>query len=221
MQSAAPADGIVISEDTRYLVEGYFELRELGPTEVKGVAEPINVYEVTGTGPLHGHFDLAVRRGLTKFVGREHELQQMHHALELTMSGHGQVVGVVAEAGTGKSRLFHEFKATLPSGCKVVEAYSASYGKSSAWLPVLVLLHDYFGIQEADDPATRRDKLRAALAALDPALADTQPYLFALLTIAESSDPLAQMHPQVKRKRTMEALKRIVLRESLKQPVVI
>ena len=71
MQSAAPADGIVISEDTRYLVEGYFELRELGPTEVKGVAEPINVYEVIGTGPLHGHFDLAVRHGLTKLVGRD------------------------------------------------------------------------------------------------------------------------------------------------------
>ena len=66
MQSAAPADGIIISEDTRYLVEGYFELRELGPTEVKGVAEPINVYEVIGAGSLHGHFDLAVRRGCSR-----------------------------------------------------------------------------------------------------------------------------------------------------------
>src|SRR6516165_4882959 len=83
MQSAAPAGGIVISEDTRRLVEGYFELHELGPTEVKGVAEPINVYEVTGAGPLHGHFDLAVRRGLTKFVGREREIADMRHALEL------------------------------------------------------------------------------------------------------------------------------------------
>jgi class 3 adenylate cyclase len=221
MQSAAPAGGIVISADTRHLVEGYFELHELGPTEVKGVAQPINVYEVTSAGPLHSHFDLSVRRGLTKFVGREGELQQMAHALELTRGGHGQIVAVVAETGTGKSRLFYEFKATVLADCKVLEAYSVSHGKASAWLPVLELLRGYFGFQEADDPPTRREKLRAVLAALDPALSDTQPYLFALLAIAESPDPIAQMDPQVKRKRTMEALKRIVLRESVKQPVVI
>jgi class 3 adenylate cyclase/predicted ATPase len=221
MQSAAPAGGIVISEDTQRLVEGYFELRELGPTEVKGLEEPINVYEVIGTGPLHGHFDLAVRRGLTKFVGRERELQQLARALELARGGHGQIVAVVAEAGTGKSRLFYEFKATLPADCKVLEAYSVSHGKASAWLPVLELLRGYFGIQLQDDPATRREKVRAALTALDPALPDTESYLFALLAIAESPEPLAQMDPQIKRKRTMEVLKRIALRESLKQPVVI
>src|SRR6266852_5856228 len=104
MQSVAPAGGIVISEDTRHLVEGYFELRGLGPTEVKGIEEPINVYEVIGVGPLHGHFDVAMRRGLTKFVGRERELKQMARALELARGGHGQIVAVVAEAGTGKSR---------------------------------------------------------------------------------------------------------------------
>jgi class 3 adenylate cyclase/predicted ATPase len=221
MQSAAPADGIVISADTRRLVEGYFELYGLGPTEVKGVSEPLDVYEVIRTGPLHGHFDLSMRRGLTKFVGREREIADMKRALELAHHGHGQIVGMVAEAGTGKSRLFHEFKATLPAESKVLEAYSVSHGKASAWLPVLALLHDYVGIQEADDPATRREKLRAVLAALDPALADTQPYLFALLAIAESPDPIAQMDPRVKRRRTLEALKRLVLRESLNQPVVV
>jgi class 3 adenylate cyclase len=221
MQSAAPASGIVISEDTQHLVEGYFELHELGLIEVRGVAEPVNVYEVIGAGPLHGHFELAVRRGLTKFVGREGELKQMAHALELVHGGHGQIVAVVAEAGTGKSRLFYEFKTMLPADCKVLEAYSVSHGKASAWLPVLALLHDYFGIRETDDPSTRRDKLRAALATLDPALSDTQSYLFSLLAIAESPDLFAQMDPQVKRKRTLDALKRIVLRESLKQPIVI
>jgi class 3 adenylate cyclase len=221
MQEVAPLGGIVISEDTQRLVEGYFELRELGPTEVKGVAESINVYEVIGAGPLHGHFDLAVRRGLTRFVGREREITEIKRALELAASGHGQMVAVVAEAGTGKSRLFYEFKATFPAECKALEAYSVSHGKASAWLPVLALLHDYFGIQQIDDPATRREKVGAALAALDPALSDVEPYLFALLAIAENPDPLAQMDPQVKRKRTMDALKRIVLSDSLKQPIVI
>jgi tetratricopeptide (TPR) repeat protein len=145
----------------------------------------------------------------------------MAQALELALDGHGQLVAVVAEAGTGKSRLFYEFKATLPADCKVLEAYLVSHGKASAWLPVLALLHDYFGIQEADDPPIRREKLRTALAALDPTLSDTQPYLLALLGIPEHPDLLAQMDPQIKRRRTLEALKRITLRESLRQPVVI
>ena len=107
MQTVAPAGGIVISEDTRRLVEGYFELRDLGPTEVKGISEPINVYEVIGAGPLRGHFELAARRGLTKFVGREREVSEMKRALELVRNGHGQIVAAVAEAGTGKSRLVY------------------------------------------------------------------------------------------------------------------
>jgi class 3 adenylate cyclase len=113
MQSVAPADAVVVSEETRRLVEGYFELRGLGPTEVKGVAGTINVFEVIGPGTSRGHFDVAAQRGLTPFVGRERELEQLQHALDAALAGHGQVVAVMAEAGTGKSRLLHEFKATL------------------------------------------------------------------------------------------------------------
>jgi class 3 adenylate cyclase/predicted ATPase len=221
MQSVAPAGGIVVSEETRELVEGYFDLRGLGPTEVRGISEPINVYEVVGIGPLRGHFDLATRRGLTKFVGRENEIEQMQRALELAMSGHGQIVAVMAEAGTGKSRLFYEFKAMLPATCKMLEAYSVSHGKASAWLPVLELLRDYFGIQDVDEPAARREKVRAVLNELDSALHDALPYLFGLLGLGEGPDPLAQMDPQVKRRRTLDAIKRVILRESLNQPLVV
>jgi class 3 adenylate cyclase len=161
MQSAAPADGIVVSEETQRLVEGYFELRALGPTELKGIAEPIDVYEVIATGALRGHFDVAARRGLTKFVGRERELDQLQNALTQATDGRGQIVAVMAEAGTGKSRLVYEFRATLPASCKVLEAYSVSQGKASAWLPVLELLRDYFGIADRDDSAARREKVRA------------------------------------------------------------
>jgi class 3 adenylate cyclase len=221
MQTVAPVSGIVVSEETRHLVEGYFELRELGPTAIKGVDGAVKVYEVEGLGSLHGHFELAARRGLTKFVGREGELAQMRRALELAMDGRGQMVAVMAEAGTGKSRLFYEFKATIPAECKVLEAYSVSHGKASAWLPVLELLRKYFGIADVDDPAVRREKVRAVLAALDPALQDALPYLFGLLGIVEGADALTQMDPQIKRQRTLEAIKRIVLRESLKQPLVV
>src|SRR5208282_4544478 len=105
MQTAAPEGSIAASETTQRLCEGYFIFRDLGRTEVKGLSEPIKVYEVLDAGPLRGHFEMAARRGLTKFVGREDELRQMKRALELARSGKGQLVAVVAEAGTGKSRL--------------------------------------------------------------------------------------------------------------------
>jgi class 3 adenylate cyclase/predicted ATPase len=221
MQSAAPPNGIVITEETRRLVEGYFALRGLAPTEIRGVSGLVNVYEVVDIGVLRGHFELAALRGLTRFVGRERELGEMRRALELTVGGRGQIVAVVADAGTGKSRLFHEFKATLPAECKVLEAYSVSHGKASAWLPVLELLRGYFGIQDADDAAVRREKVRAAIGALDPTLGDAAPYLWNLLAIQQDPDPLAQMDAQVKHRRSLEAIKRIILRESLNQPLVV
>src|SRR6266849_2227387 len=221
MQTVAPAGAIVISEETRHLVEGYFELRDLGPTEVKGISEPINVYEVVGVGPLRGHFELAARRGLTKFVGRERELAELKRALELARGGHGQIVATVAEAGTGKSRLVYEFKAIPPGDCKVFEAYSVSHGKASAYLPVLELLYGYFGIENADDAAQRRGKIETRLSALDRALNDTLPQLYTLMGLHEGPDPNAQMDPHTKRRRTLDAIKRIILRESLNQPTVI
>src|SRR4029077_6596299 len=112
-------------------------------------------------------------------------------------------------------------KAALPSDCKLLEAYSVSHGKASAWLPVLELLRGYLDIQDADDLATRREKVRGALDALDPALSEVLPYLLGLLGIQEAPDPLAQMDPQVRRLRTLEAIKRIILRDSLEHTLVV
>jgi predicted ATPase/class 3 adenylate cyclase len=221
MQSAAPAGGIIVSQETRRLAAGYFELRELGPIEVKGIEEPINVYEVLDAGPLHGHFELALRRGLTKFVGREREIAEIKRTFELMRSGSGQIVAIIAEAGTGKSRLVYEFKATIPLECKLLEAYSVSHGKGSPWLPVLELLRGYFSLVDGDDKARRREKIRALLVALDASLLDALPYLWNLLAIQEEPDPLAQMDAQVRHQRTLDAVKRIILRESLNQPVII
>jgi class 3 adenylate cyclase len=221
MQTLAPAGSIAASAATQRLCEGYFEFRTLGPTAVKGLNAPVEVYEVVRAGPLRTHFQLSARRGLTRFVGRESELEQMRRTLKLAMSGRGQVVAMVGEAGTGKSRLVYEFKAALPAECKLLEAYSVLHGKASAWLPVLELLHNYFDIQDANEPTTRREKVRAALAALDPTLSDVLPYLLGLLGIQEDPDPLALMDPQIRRRRTLEAIKRIILRESLEHVLVV
>jgi class 3 adenylate cyclase/tetratricopeptide (TPR) repeat protein len=221
MQTAAPTGSIAASEATQRLCEGYFEFRALGPTAVKGLNGLVEVYEVLRAGPLRTHFQLAAQRGLTKFVGRERELTDLKRALELARSGHGQIVAAVAEAGTGKSRLVYEFKAAIPGGHKVLEAYSVSTGKAAAYQPVLELFHNYFGIEASDDPARRREKIAARLATLDPALGDIPPYLFALLGMQDASDPLAALDPSVRRRRTLDALRRIVLRESVNQPLVV
>ena len=111
MQTLAPVGSIAATEQVRKLCEGYFLFESLGPTKVKGVSEPLSVYEVTGLGPLRTRLQLAAARGYTKFVGREREMEALGRAAEQAKSGHGQIVGAVAEAGVGKSRLFFEFKA--------------------------------------------------------------------------------------------------------------
>ena len=100
-----------------------FHPEPLGATRVKGVGEPVNVYEVTGLGPLRRRLQRSAGRGLTRFVSREAELKQMKHALDLARSGHGQMVAAVGEPGVGKSRLFHEFKAVSQTGTLLLEAY--------------------------------------------------------------------------------------------------
>jgi class 3 adenylate cyclase len=221
MQTAAPVGSIAVSENTRRLCEGYFILKALGATRVKGVSEPVDVYEVTGIGPLRTRLQRSVGRGLTKFVGREHEMETLVHAAELAKSGHGQIVAAMAEPGVGKSRLYYEFKATSQFGWMVLETFSVSHGKASAYLPVIDLLRNYFRIAGEDDERTRREKVAGKITILDRSLDDTLPYLFSLLGIVEGDDPLEQMDGQIKKRRTLEAIKRIALRESLNQPLMV
>jgi class 3 adenylate cyclase/tetratricopeptide (TPR) repeat protein len=221
MQTLADPGATVISESTRGLVEGYFALKSLGASRVKGIAEPVNVYEIIGLGPLRTRLQRSAGRGLTKFVGRERELEAMKAAVAQANSGHGQIVAAMAEAGVGKSRLLFEFKATSQSGWMVLEAFSVSHGKASSYLPVIDLMQSYFRITGEDDQRGRREKVAGRLSILDPSLEEARPYLFALLGIVEGDDPLAGMDPQIRKRRTLDAIKRILLRESLNQPLMV
>jgi len=185
MQTLANPGSTVIAESTRKQVEGYFTLKPLGASRVKGIAEPVNVYEVGGLGPLRTRLQRAVGRGLTKFVGREEELAQMRRALEAAHEGHGQIVAAMGEPGVGKSRLFFEFKAVAQSGCLVLEAYSVSHGRASAYLPVIELLREYFRIVPEDDPRQRRQKVIGKVLELDRSLEDALPYVLGRLGIQE------------------------------------
>ncbi|MBI3756687.1 MAG: AAA family ATPase, partial [Deltaproteobacteria bacterium] len=195
--------------------------KDLGSTQIKGAEEPLNIYEVLSVGPLRTRLQVAARRGLTRFVGRHSEMEQLQRGLEHAKAGHGQIVGTMGEPGLGKSRLFYEFKLLSLSGCLVLEAYSVSHGKATAYLPVIELLKSYFRIESQDDERTRRERVLGKVLGLDRSLEDTLPYLFALLGIEEQPSPLQQMDPQIRRRRTFEALKKLFLRESLNQPLIL
>ena len=221
MQTAAPAGSIAASEATQRLCEGYFEFRALGPTAVKGLNAPVEVYEVVRAGPLRTHFQLSARRGLTQFVGREREMAAMAGALEQAKAGHGQIVAAVGEAGAGKSRLMYEFKATIPDGCKVLEAYSVSHGKASAWLPVIELLKGYFeirrrGRRQSPVREGRGQNAWSRPGARGDAALHPEPAGYRGRGCVTGDDGCG-----IRRRRTLEAVKRIIIRESLKQPLVV
>lgn len=221
MQALAPIGSIATTAAVRKLCDGYFVFKDLGPTRVKGVSEPINVFEVGGLGALRTRLQRSAGRGLTKFVGRQREMDAIEHAAEQAKIGRGQIVAAIAEAGIGKSRLFYEFKVRNQAGWMVLEAFSVSHGKASAYLPVIDVMHAYFRISPDDDARTRREKVAGRLLLLDPALDEIRPYVFALLGLVEGEDPLAQMDTQIRRRRTQGAIKRILLRESLNQPLLV
>src|SRR5262249_19694859 len=157
MEQMAIPGSILITEYTKKLTEGFFDLKALGAAEIKGVGAPLAVYEVVGAGPLRTRLQVAARRGLTRFVGRHRGLEQLQRALAQASAGPGPIVGVMGEPGMGKSRLFYEFKLLSHSGCLVLEALSVSYGKASPYLPLIELLKAYFQLQLPDDGRTRRE----------------------------------------------------------------
>jgi class 3 adenylate cyclase/tetratricopeptide (TPR) repeat protein len=221
LQAIAPTGSVVLSGETARLVAGYFELMSLGPVRVKGLSELVTVYEVVKLGPLRTRLEASAIRGLTKLCGRRTELDSVKQRLELARNGHGQVLAAAGDAGVGKSRLFYEFKAAASDGCMVLEAFAVSHGKGSPYLPVIQLLDEYFGIIDSDDLRRRREKVGGKILMLDRTLEDTLPYLFTLIGIQEGDDPLARMDPQIRRRRTLEAIRRILLRESLNQPLIL
>src|SRR5262249_26258795 len=151
---------ILVTQQTHHFTEGYFEFKDLGKTQIKGVEEPFHVYEVLRAGPLRTRLQVtAIRRGLTHFVGRQRELEQLQHALTQAQAGRGQIVSVMGEPGLGKSRLFYEFKLTAQNRSLVLEADAVSHGKASPYLPAIELLKSYFDIKAQDDERKRREKV--------------------------------------------------------------
>ncbi|MDW3688320.1 adenylate/guanylate cyclase domain-containing protein [Cupriavidus sp. CV2] len=221
MEGMARPASILVSAATHKLAEGYFDFKALGTTQVKGVREPLDVYEVQGLGALRTRLQVAAHRGLAKFVGRQDEMQQLQSAVALAKEGHGQVVGVQGEAGVGKSRLFHEFKARSRQGCLLLETFSVSHGKAFAYLPLIELLKNYFQITSEDSDRSCREKVMGRLLTLERSLEDHLAYLLYLFGITEPGSALSNMDTTIRRKRTFDAIANLLIRESLNQPLLL
>ncbi len=222
MEQLATPGGTFLTADTLKLVEGLVRVTSLGPIPVKGIPVPVEVYELLGASPLRTRLQAAQRRGLTPFVGRQTEVASLIRALEKAGRGQGQVVGVVGEPGVGKTRLFHEFART-PSlkGWLLLETDTASWGKATAYLPVIGLLKDYCHLEEGDDARTIREKVSGKLVTLDEKLMPSLPALLSLLDVPVDDTEWQKIDPTQRRERTLDAIKFLLMRESRVQPVCL
>jgi hypothetical protein len=222
MEQLATPGSIRLTAAALRLIEGLVRANALGPVPVKGMTEPVEVYELTGASAICRRLQAAVARGLTRFVGRDTEIQTLSHALEQAGAGHGQVVAAVGEAGVGKSRLVYEFvQSHRTQGWLVLGSASVSYGKAIPYFPVVDLLKRYVHVEEGDEPRTIRAKVTGQILTLDESLQETIPALLSLLDALPEDSPFVQLDPPQRRQRTLDGLKRIVLRESLVQPLVL
>jgi class 3 adenylate cyclase/tetratricopeptide (TPR) repeat protein len=220
-QLARPGTTLVTADTLRH-AEGYIEVRPLGPVPIKGLPAPVEIYELVRFGPVRSRLQAAAVRGLTPFVGRDNEVDKLRQALERAAAGHGQIVAVAGEAGVGKSRLFWEFTHShRAQGWLILESTALSHAKAVPYLPVSDLLRTYFQIDERDDERKIREKVTGKLLTLDEGMRPALPAFFQLLDVrVEDPEWLAQ-DPSQRRLRTLEAVKRLLLRESQVQPLLL
>jgi class 3 adenylate cyclase/tetratricopeptide (TPR) repeat protein len=222
MEQLATPGSIRLTAETLRLSEGFVQVSPLGAVPVKGLPDPVQVCELVGAGPARTRLQALAARELTPFVGRQAELGVLHQSLEQATAGHGQVVAVIGEPGVGKTRLFHEFTHTsCTHGWLRLESSSASYGKATPYLPVIELLKAYVQLEDRDDGRRMREKLTGRLLTLDPVLGPSVPALLALLEVPVEDPHWQALDPAQRRQRTLDGLKRLLLRESQVRPLLL
>jgi class 3 adenylate cyclase/tetratricopeptide (TPR) repeat protein len=222
MEQMATPGTILLAPATLQLAEGYIQVVARGPVAVRGWPDPVEVYELTGASALRSRLQATAARGFTRFVGRDPEMEQLRRALALAQDGHGQLIAVVGEPGVGKSRLVYEFTHShRTQEWLILEAGSVSYGKATAYLPVIDLLKTYFKVHDRETHREIREKVTGKLLALDRTLEPTLPALLALLDVPVEDAQWQALDPAQRRQRTLDAVKHLLLRESQVQPVLV
>ena len=221
MEQMAKPGSVLATAHTLKLAEGYVTARPLGAVEVKGLADPVQVYEVTGAGTARNRLQAAAGRGLTRFIDRDVEREQLRRIRQLSGSAQSQVVAMVGEAGVGKSRLVHEFvHSSQTAGWRVLESHSAPFGRTTPYLPIIELLRDYFKINVHDGARTIREKVASNILTLDPLLQDAMPPLLDLLDVLDDDHSFRSIDPLQRRQQTCQAVVRLLLSETRVQPVI-
>jgi class 3 adenylate cyclase/tetratricopeptide (TPR) repeat protein/DNA-binding XRE family transcriptional regulator len=216
LQAAAPPGAVLVSQRTAGLVRGYFRVEEVAPVKV----EERTLYPVLVTGLDIPIAPVASADQLSPFAGRDREMAELRRTLEVVAGGEGQVVGLVSDPGLGKSRLAFEFRGLAERHAAVIEARCLSYGASIPYLPVFELVRDACGITADDSPALVASKmeLRVTALGLDTSLAHYLRHAFGVI----AGDPgLAALDPQAIRDRTFEALRRLLVAEARRRPLVV
>jgi class 3 adenylate cyclase/tetratricopeptide (TPR) repeat protein len=222
MEQLAPPGTVRLTDETMRLAEGYVEVRSLGPVPVKGLPDPIELFALLGAGMARTRLQAAALRGFTRFVGRNAEVEHLRRVLGQAEAGEGQVVAIVGEAGVGKSRLVYEFTHShRVQDWLVLDAASVSYGKATSYLPVIDLLKGYFKIGDRDDHREMHAKVLGRVLGLDRALESLLPPLLALLDVPVEDSTWQKLDPSQRRQRTLDAVKRLLLRESHVQPLLV
>jgi class 3 adenylate cyclase/tetratricopeptide (TPR) repeat protein len=211
MEALASPDTCYLTAATAALAQGYFNLENLGDFQVKGVRTPVQVHRLLGVGMARTRFDVSRSRGLTRFVGRDADMATLEAALEQAQAGHGQVVGVVAEAGTGKSRLCFELAERCRArGMTVNVGHAVAHGKNIPYLPMLQVFRGYYGITEQDDDRTVREKIAGRMLLLDEAFREVLPVLFEFFGVPDPDRPVPRMDPEAKQRQIFTVLRRLV-----------
>ena len=222
MESLAEPGTTYVSDDTFKLTEGLFRFEALGEKEIKGKEKPLKVYQVIAPSSRRTRFDVSAERGLTPFVGRERELELLLDGFERSKEGRGQAISIISDAGIGKSRLLYEFrKAVTNEYVTFLEGRCLSYSRNVAYHPVVDVLKANFEIQDNDTDQDIREKVTRFLKAIRVDEATTLPYLLELLSVKESGIDKIPMSPEARKDRTLEALKRIVLKGSDIRPLIM
>jgi class 3 adenylate cyclase len=214
MQELASPDTVYLTGATAHLVAGYFTLEDLGPFVVKGVAEPVAVFQLQGLGAVRTRFDASRARGLTRFVGRDDDMRTLDVALERACAGNGQVVGIVAEAGTGKSRLCFEFlERCRANGLRVLMGGGVAHGKNIPLLPILQVFREYYGISERDSDQLVREKIAGRLLLFAEEYREVLPLLFDFFGVPDPKNPPPRMDPEARQRHLFGVLRQITQRD--------
>lgn len=221
MEQMAKPGTVLTTLDTHRLAEGFIAMKPLGPVAVKGLVDPVPIFEVTGAGPARTRLQAAASRGLTRFVGREVESEQLRRALMLAGEGQGQVVALVGQAGVGKSRLMHEFvHSDQAAGWLVLESNTTSYEHATPYLPITELLRDYFKLDAHEDVQSIREKVSGKILTLNPSLQDAVLPVLDLLNALDEDHPFRALDPEQHRQNTYQAVIRLLLSENRVQPMI-